>query len=96
MKQPAFYIIASQKNGTIYIGVTSNLVKRIYKHKASLIKGFTSIYKCTILVYYTLYNTMEEEIKKEKILKGYRRDKKLKFIESTNPGWIDLYNSICH
>ncbi len=88
--------MASRKNGTIYIGVTSNLIKRIYEHKQNLRPGFTSKYNCKILVFYTLCDTMELAITKEKILKGYKRSKKIAFIEEANPNWIDLYDFICH
>ncbi len=94
MKQPVVYIMASKRNGTIYIGVTSDLVKRVYVHKSHLVKGFTSKYNCNILVFYELFGTMEYAITREKQLKGWVRKKKLQLIESMNPNWLDLYDSI--
>lgn len=94
MKQPAIYIIASQRNGTIYTGVTSNLQKRIYEHKHKLLKGFTSDHNCHLLVYYEIHETMESAILREKQSKGGSRKKKLKLIEDVNPKWNDLYETL--
>ena len=96
MKQPAIYIIASQKNGTLYTGVTSNLPKRIWEHKEEVIKGFTSRHGCKILVYYEAHYSMENAICREKQIKDISREDKLKLIESFNPDWNDLYNLICN
>ncbi len=97
MKQPTVYIMANKKNGAIYIGVTSNLIKRVYEHKNLPIKNsFTSKYNCKMLVYYALCDTMDIALTQEKRLKGYLRSKKLKLIENSNPEWVDLYDSICH
>ena len=85
IRQPAVYILASARNGTLYIGVTSNLVKRIWEHKNDLIQSFTGRYGVHLLVWYELYETMESAIAKEKILKKWRRIQKLALIEETEP-----------
>ncbi|MGV8948975.1 MAG: GIY-YIG nuclease family protein [Candidatus Paracaedibacter sp.] len=95
MKQPAIYIMANKRNGTLYIGVTSNLVQRAYQHQEGLIDGFTQKYGCKMLVYYELGASMEGAIVREKQLKGSSRKQKLRLIESMNPQWKDLYNLIC-
>lgn len=94
MKQPAIYIMTNKRNGTLYIGVTSHLVQRVYQHKNGLFKGFTSRYGCKILVYYELFDDMENAIVREKLLKAGSRKQKLKLIDSMNPYWEDLYESI--
>lgn len=94
MKQPAIYILASKKNGTLYTGVTSNLIKRIFEHKNDLTKGFTSKYSCKILVYYEIFEDMGNAIGREKQVKAGSRAGKIKLIESLNPEWRDLYDSI--
>lgn len=94
MRQPAVYIVASKKNGTIYTGVTSNLVKRVYEHKQGLAKGFTKKYGCKLLVFYEEYEDMISAITREKQVKAGSRRKKLKLIEDMNPEWKDLYNRI--
>lgn len=94
MKQPAVYIMASKKNGTIYIGVTSNLVKRVYEHKNSVVESFTSRYQCYLLVHYQVFDNMEAAITVEKKLKKLLRAQKIKLIERENPKWIDLYETI--
>jgi putative endonuclease len=94
MKQPAVYILASQKNGTLYIGVTSNLVKRTYEHKIHAVEGFTGKYNIELLVWYELHETMEEAIKKETVLKRWNRAWKIELIETKNPEWKDLYEDI--
>lgn len=78
--------------GTIYIGVTNNLQRRIYEHKQHLIKGFTDLYNCTQLVYYEEYNNVNEAIEREKQLKGWKRSKKEILIRKMNPRWEDLSN----
>jgi putative endonuclease len=93
-KQPAIYIVTDQRNGTLYTGVTSNLAKRIYEHKNKTVEGFSSKYNCTILVYYELFEDLENAILREKQIKKWSRKKKLALIESLNPNWIDLYESI--
>lgn len=86
--------MASKKNGTIYTGVTSNIIKRAYEHKESIIKGFTKTYGCKMLVYYEVYDAMETAILREKQIKSIVRKKKIKLIESMNPNWRDLYPEI--
>lgn len=95
MKQPAVYILASQKNGTLYIGVTSNLVQRIWQHKNHQADGFTKKYNVSILVYFEQAETMESAIAREKVLKKIKREEKIQLIEAGNPDWLDLYESIC-
>jgi putative endonuclease len=93
-KQPAVYIVTNQQNGTLYTGVTSNLIKRVYEHKNGLIDGFTKNHDCKKLVYYEIHETMESAIAREKQIKKYTRKKKLKLIEAVNLQWADLYNGI--
>ena len=93
-KQPAVYILASKRNGTLYIGVTSNLIKRIWEHKNNLVQGFTKQYNVHDLVWYERHENMESAIAREKTLKEWKRIWKLELIESSNPDWNDLYNAI--
>ncbi len=93
-KQPAVYIVTNQQNGTLYTGVTSNLIKRVYEHKNGLIDGFTKNHDCKKLVYYEIHETMESAIAREKQIKKYARKKKLKLIEAVNLQWADLYSGI--
>jgi putative endonuclease len=93
-KQPAVYILTSKRNGTLYIGVTSDLVKRIWEHKNNMVEGFTKRYNVHRLVWYELHESMESAITREKRLKNWRRKWKLELIESGNPKWLDLYHSI--
>jgi len=93
-KQPAVYMLASRRNGTLYTGVTSDLVKRIWEHKNNMVEGFTQRYGVHLLVWYELHASMEAAIQREKRLKGWKRAWKLELIESTNPGWQDLYPTI--
>ena len=94
MKQPAVYILASQRNGTLYIGVTSDLPKRIWQHKNNLAAGYTQTYGVYLLVFYELHHDMLTAISREKQLKQWNRQWKLRLIEKSNPDWIDLYESI--
>ncbi len=94
MKQPAVYILASKRNGTLYIGVTSNLVQRVWQHKEGLAEGFTRKYGVKMLVWYELHDTMESAIGREKAMKKWRREWKLKTIEQSNPHWHDLWPDI--
>ncbi|USO02685.1 MAG: GIY-YIG nuclease family protein [Alphaproteobacteria bacterium] len=94
-KYPCVYIVASKKYGTLYTGVTSNLVKRIYEHRNKLCSGFTQKYACKFLVFYELHHEMEFAILREKQIKKGSRKKKIQLIESMNPNWVDLYMSIC-
>ena len=90
-KQPAVYILASAKNGTLYTGVTSDLVKRIWEHKNNLVDGFTKRYGVHDLVSFELHDTMDFVIIREKNIKEWKRAWKLKLIEKDNPDWRDLY-----
>jgi putative endonuclease len=93
-KQPAVYIIASQRNGTIYIGVTSALWNRVSTHKAKSFPGFSSKYRIANLVWYEHHQTMEQAIRREKQLKKWNRNWKLELIEKMNPEWRDLHDEI--
>ncbi len=93
-RQPAVYILASKRNGTLYIGVTSNLVKRIWEHKNNMVEGFTKRYNVHRLVWYVLHESMESALTREKRLKNWKRKWKLELIETRNPKWLDLYNMI--
>jgi len=88
------YIMASGKNGTLYIGVTNDLIRRVYEHKNNTIKGFTQRYKVHHLVHFEDTNEISEAIKREKQLKWWNRKWKLRLIEETNPDWRDLYDDL--
>ncbi len=92
--QPAIYILASRRNGTLYIGVTSNLAQRVWQHRNQLTPGFTSQYAVHQLVYYELHEDMLHAIQREKQLKKWRRDWKVKLIQQHNPDWQDLWPTI--
>jgi putative endonuclease len=94
MQQYYVYILASKKNGTIYVGVTGDLIKRIYEHKQNLIDGVTKKYGVHDIVYYEVHNEIEEAITREKQIKKWNRNWKLRLIEERNPDWKDLYNEI--
>jgi putative endonuclease len=91
---PAVYIVASQRNGTLYIGVTSDLPGRIWQHKNGSFEGFSERYGCKILVWFEMAETMESAIVREKQIKEWRRAWKLRLIEEQNPDWDDLYDSL--
>ena len=93
-KQPAVYILANKRNGTLYTGVTSNLVKRVWEHQNDMVEGFTKRYSVHRLVWYEVHETMESAILKEKRIKGWKRTWKLELIETDNPHWQDLYHNI--
>ena len=93
-KQPAVYILASKWNGTLYIGVTSDLVERIWEHKNDATDGFTKKYSVHTLVYYELLDDMDSAITREKQMKKWRRSWKIKLIQKDNPNWKDLWNDI--
>jgi putative endonuclease len=93
-RQPAVYILSSKRNGTLYIGVTSELAKRVWQHKNDVVDGFTKRYSVHQLVWYELHETMESAIQREKALKNWKRVWKLELIEDSNPGWQDLYETI--
>ncbi len=88
------YILASQRHGTLYVGVTNNLVRRVHEHREKLIEGFTSQYNVTRLVWFDQTDSVEEAITHEKKLKRWRREWKMALIEKTNPAWDDLYDRI--
>ena len=88
------YILASQKNGTLYIGVTNDLIRRGYEHRTEAVEGFTDKYGVHSLVYFEVTDNVEAAIQREKRLKKWRRDWKIKLIEQTNPHWEDLYPSL--
>ena len=92
---PAVYIMASKPNGTIYVGVTSNLPQRVFQHRESTLGGFTAQYGCKTLVWYEVHSTMEYAISREKQLKGGSRRRKLALIEERNPQWRDLFAEVC-
>ncbi|MEN6624138.1 MAG: GIY-YIG nuclease family protein [Smithella sp.] len=94
MKEYYLYILASKKNGTLYIGVTSDLIKRIYEHKQNIIDGFTKQYNVHYLVYYEVFQNVEEAILREKQMKKWNRKWKIRCIEENNPEWQDLYDKI--
>ncbi len=94
MKQPAVYIVTNQRNGTLYTGVTSKLIQRVWEHRTSLIKGFSGLHGCKYLVWYELHETMESAIMREKQIKAGSRVAKLRLIEKMNPYWRDLYPDI--
>ena len=91
--QPCVYIMANRRNGAIYTGVTSDLVKRVWQHREGL-GGFTSRHNCKLLVWFEQHSTMEYAILREKQLKGGSREKKLALIEASNPQWHDLWAQI--
>jgi putative endonuclease len=94
MKQPCVYILASRRNGTLYLGVTSNFIKRIWQHKNDLADGFTKRYQVHLLVWYELHPTMQSAIAREKTIKEWKRAWKIELIEKTNPQWQDLYEGL--
>ena len=89
--QPCVYILASRRNGTLYVGVTSDIVKRVWQHKNDEAPGFTKRYSVHSLVWYEVHKTMESAIGREKALKEWKRAWKLELIEKVNPQWQDLY-----
>ncbi len=93
-KQPAVYILASKRNGTLYIGVTSDLTKRVWEHKNGMVEGFTKRYNIHRLVWYEIHESMESAITREKRIKEWKRAWKLELIEGANPEWEDLYITI--
>jgi len=94
MKQYYVYILASKRNGTLYIGVTNDLIRRVYEHKNELIEGFTEKYGVHRLVYFEETSDIESAILREKRLKKWNRKWKLELIEKGNPNWEDLYDGL--
>ncbi len=95
MNQYYVYILSSAKNGTLYVGVTGNIVKRIYEHKNDLVEGFTKKYQVHNLVYYEVHRHINEAIQREKQIKKWNRSWKIRLIEETNFSWRDLYDDVC-
>ena len=91
---PTTYILASKRQGTLYIGVTSDLAKRVWEHKNNVVDGFTSRYGVHDLVWYEVHDNMESAITREKRLKEWRRQWKIELIEKDNPAWLDLYDQV--
>ena len=94
MKLPCVYLLASQRNGTLYVGVTSDLVQRIWQHKNDLAEGFTKRYGVHMLEWYEECGTMEAAISREKAIKEWKRAWKIRLIENRNPEWKDIYNEL--
>ncbi|TCK59529.1 GIY-YIG nuclease family protein [Seleniivibrio woodruffii] len=94
MREGYVYILSNKNNDVLYVGVTSDIVKRIWEHKNKVTDGFTSRYNVTKLVYYECYNDIETAIVREKQIKGGSRKKKIDLVESVNKDWIDLYPDI--
>lgn len=88
------YILASKKNGTLYIGVTTGLKKRVWQHKEKIIEGFTRKYKIDTLVYYEIYDDYWDAANREKRMKKWNRDWKIELIRKENPDWLDLYDKL--
>ena len=93
-KHPCVYILASRQLGTLYVGVTSNLIQRIWQHRNDLVEGFTQHYKIHTLVWYELHENMESAILREKEVKKWQRHAKITLIEKSNPAWRDLWEDI--
>jgi len=93
-KQPCVYLLASKRNGTLYLGVTSDLIKRAWEHKNSVIEGFTKRHQIHNLVWYEQHVDMRSAIAREKSMKKWKRDWKIELIEKENPEWEDLYDSL--
>jgi putative endonuclease len=94
MRQPVVYIMASRRNGTLYVGVTSNLPQRAWLHRTGAVPGFTKRYGCKTLVWYEVHATMPNAIAREKQIKGGSRQKKIALIEALNPTWRDLFDEL--
>ena len=88
------YILASKRNGTLYTGVTNNLIKRVYEHRHNLMASFTQAYNVHLLVYFEVHQHIETAIKREKIIKHWKRDWRIELIEKNNKEWKDLYSSL--
>jgi putative endonuclease len=93
-KLPCIYIMTNKPRGTLYVGVTSNLVQRTWQHRNHLAQGFTAKYGLIHLAYYELHEDMYEAIKREKTIKNWKRIWKIELIEKANPNWVDLFSQI--
>ncbi|HEX9934713.1 MAG TPA: GIY-YIG nuclease family protein [bacterium] len=94
MKFPCVYILASRRNGTLYVGITSDLIKRVWQHKNDLAVGFTKRYAVHMLVWYEPHETLENAIRRGKNIKKWNRKWKLDLVERSNPKWKDLFNDL--
>jgi putative endonuclease len=94
-RSPAIYILASKRNGTLYVGVTSDLCSRVLQHREGTFAGFTKRYGIKMLVWFESHDTMEGAIAREKQIKEWRRARKVELIEKANPNWLDLFVEIC-
>ena len=94
MKRPCVYILASRRNGTLYVGVTADIVSRVWDHRSGAVDGFTKTYGVHLLVYVEFHETMAEAILREKQIKEWRRTWKIELIERANPQWRDLYDDM--
>jgi len=94
MKQPCVYILASGWDGTLYVGVTSDLIKRVWEHKNDMIEGFTKTYRVHSLVWFEQHESMESAILREKAIKEWKRAWKVGLIDESNPKWQDLYDTL--
>ncbi len=94
MREPAVYMMASKRNGTLYTGVTSDIGRRVYEHREGLMPGFTKRYGCKLFVWYEFYDLMTDAIDREKQIKGGSRNDKLRLIEELNPHWNDLWETL--
>ena len=94
MKHPCVYLLASRRNGTLYIGVTADLLTRVSQHRADLIEGFTKKYRVHMLVWFEFHETMAEAIAREKLIKNWKRAWKTELIQARNPYWLDLYPAL--
>jgi putative endonuclease len=93
-KIPCVYILASKPNGTLYVGVTSDLPKRVWEHRQGVVDGFSNKYSVKMLVYHEVHDTMDSAITREKQIKAWKRDWKVRLILENNPDWLDLYDQI--
>ena len=93
-RQPCVYMLASWRKGTLYVGVTSNLLQRVWQHKEDMVEGFTKRYGVHVLVWYQLHDTMKSAIVREKAIKEWKRAWKIELIEAANPEWWDLFDGL--
>ncbi len=94
MKKGYVYILASKKNGTLYVGVTNDLIRRVYEHQHALVDGFTKRYKVKVLVYFEIHDSIEAAIQRERNIKEWKRPWKIDLIEKDNKDWLDLYPTL--
>jgi putative endonuclease len=94
MSRPCVYILASKRNGTLYIGVTGDIARRSWEHRSDVAEGFSQRYGVKLLIYVEFHDTMPDAILREKQMKKWRRNWKLRLIEKSNPDWRDLYDDL--